>query len=245
MESNLMYRINPIDNGDGTVTVKFFSKNELWGWDVFTDSENGTFSIVLKGEPELSKNSATPLSGITVTVCAGHGGGDPGALSVVGEKGVFESEINLANTMAIGEALENLGANVVYIVAEDEKLDSYQRTDPARYAYSDVYVCCHANSIAENGAANLWCGTYVYYHYDHSADFAKRLCDYISASTNRDNEGAKADYYSVTRLTMCPAVMLEVGFVSNPKELESLIDPIDIQKTAFAVTKAVLEICDN
>ena len=44
---------------------------------------------------------------------------------------------------------------------------------------------------------------------------------------------------------MCPAVMLEVGFVSNPKELESLIDPTDIQKTAFAVTKAVLEICDN
>ena len=39
--------------------------------------------------------------------------------------------------------------------------------------------------------------------------------------------------------------MLEVGFVSNPKELESLIDPADIQKTALAVTKAVLEIVDN
>lgn len=245
MSSELMYRINPVDNGDGSITVNFYSKTALWGWDIFTDSENGTFSIVLKGTPKLSENPTKPLSGITAAVCSGHGGGDPGALSVVGEKGVYESEINLANTMAIGEALENLGANVVYIVAEDEKLDSYQRTDPARYAYSDVYICCHANSIAENSAANLWCGTYVYYHYDHSADFAKRICDYLSASTNRDNEGAESGYYSVTRLTMCPAVMLEVGFVSNPKELESLIDPIDIQKTAFAVTKAVLEIMDN
>ena len=245
MESKLMYRLNPVDNGDGSVTVNFYSKVPLWGWDIFTDSENGTFSIVLKGTPKLSENAAKPLSGITVAVCSGHGGGDPGALSVVGEGGVYESEINLENTLTIGEALENLGANVVLIVADEKTLDSYERTDPARYAYADVYICCHANSIAENAAANLWCGTYVYYHYDHSADFAKRICDYLSASTKRDNEGAEAGYYSVTRLTMCPAVMLEVGFVSNPKELESLIDPIDIQKTAFAVTKAVLEICDN
>ena len=245
MSSKLMYRINPVDNGDGSVTVNFYSKTALWGWDIFTDSENGTFSVVLKGTPTLSENSAKPLSGITAAVCSGHGGGDPGALSVVGEGGVYESEINLVNTLTIAESLENLGAEIILITADESKLDSYQRTDPARYGYADVYICCHANSVAENAAANLWCGTYVYYHYDHSADFAKRLCDYISASTNRDNEGSEAGYYSVTRLTMCPAVMLEVGFVSNPKELESLIDPIDIQKTAFAVTKAVLEIMDN
>ncbi len=245
MSSSLMYRVNPVDNGDGTVTINFFSKVNLWGWDVFTDTENNTFSIVLKGIPTLSDNPAKPLSGITAAVCAGHGGPDPGALSVAGETGVNEAEINLANAMAIAESLENLGANIVLLTTTDEKLDTYERTDPARYAYSDVYICCHANSVAENSAANLWCGTYVYYHYDHSADFSKKLCDYISASTGRDNEGAIQDYYSVTRLTMCPAVMLEVGFVSNPKELESLIDPIDIQKTAHAVTKAVIEILDN
>lgn len=244
-ESTLMHRINPVDNEDGTITINFHSKKELWGWDVFTDTENNTFSIVLKGTPNLSDNVAKPLSGITVAVCAGHGGPDPGALSVAGEKGVNEAQINIANAMAIAESLENLGAKIVLLITHDKKLDTYGRTDPARYAYSDVYVCCHANSVAENAAANLWCGTYVYYHYDHSADFSKKLCDYISASTKRDNEGAIQDYYSVTRLTMCPAVMLEVGFVSNPRELESLINPVDIQKTAHAVTKAVIEILDN
>ena len=243
--SVLMHSVTPIDNGDGTITIEFTSKKDLWGWDVFTDTENNTFSIVLKGVPSLSDNLAKPLSGITVAVCAGHGGPDPGALSVAGENGVNEAQINLANAMTITESLENLGAKVVLLVTQDKKLDTYGRTDPARYAYSDVYVCCHANSVAENAAANLWCGTYVYYHYDHSAEFSKKLCDYISASTKRDNEGAIQDYYSVTRLTMCPAVMLEVGFVSNPKELESLINPVDIQKTAYAVTKAIMEILDN
>ncbi len=243
--SDLMRRIVAVDNGDGSITLNIYSITELWGWDIFTDPENGTFSVVLKGAPKLSDNPAKPLLGTTITVCAGHGGGDPGALSVAGEKGVNEFQINAANAFSIAEALENLGAKIVLLVADEEKMDTYARTDPARYSYSDLYICCHANSVAENSAANLWCGTYVYYHYDHSADFAKKLCDYISAATRRDNEGSEAGYYSVTRLTMCPAVMLEVGFVSNPKEFESLIDQRDIQKTANAVVKAVLEILDN
>ncbi|MBQ6877357.1 MAG: N-acetylmuramoyl-L-alanine amidase [Oscillospiraceae bacterium] len=244
-DSDLMRRIVAVNNGDGSITLNIYSIEELWGWDIFTDPENKTFSVVLKGAPKLSEIPGKPLSGITVTVCAGHGGTDPGALSVAGEHGVNEAQINAANSLAIAENLENLGANVVLLITYDKKLDTYGRTDPARYNYSDLYICCHANSVAENSQANLWCGTYVYYHYDHSAEFAKKLCDYISAATKRDNEGSEAGYYSVTRLTMCPAVMLEVGFVSNPKEFESLIDKLDIQKTANAVVKASLEILDN
>ncbi len=245
LDSELMRRIVSVDNGDGSMTLNFYATENLWGWDIFTDEEAGTFSVVLKGTPKLSDDPAKPLEGITVTVCAGHGGIDPGALSVAGEKGVNEFQINNANVLMIAENLENLGANVIKLIEYEGKLDTYGRTDPARYAYSDVYICSHANSVAENANANLWCGTYVYYHYDHSAEFAQKLVDYISSYTKRDNEGAEAGYYSVTRLTMCPAVMLEVGFVSNPKEMDSLIDQRDILKTANAVTRAVLEILDN
>ncbi len=245
LDSELMRRIVAVDNGDGSITLNFYSNEKLWGWDFFTDPEHGEFSVVLKPRPELSANSARPLSGTVITVCAGHGGIDPGALSVAGEEGVNEAQINIANAMAIAEALENLGARIVLLYTEEGKLETYGRTDPARKAFSDVYICCHANSIPENGAANLICGTKVYYHYDHSEEFSRILADYISSATERDNEGYIQDYYSVTRLTMCPAVMLEVGYVSNPKEFESLIDQRHIRKTAHAVAKAVLEICDN
>ncbi len=245
LDCELMRRIVAVENPDGSVTLNFYANEELWGWDIFTDSENKTFSVVLQGKPKLSDIPGKPLTGITITVCAGHGGIDPGALSVAGEKGVNEADINRANCLMIIESLENLGATVLPLIEYEGKLDTYGRTDPARYAYSDIYICSHANSVAENADANLWCGTYVYYHYDHSAEFAEKLCDYISEYTGRDNEGAEAGYYSVTRLTMCPAVMLEVGFVSNPKEMDSLIDQRDIQKTALAVTRAVLEILDK
>lgn len=244
-ESKLFYIVNPIDNGDGTVTVVVLAKHTLWGWDIQTDEGTGTMTVVLKKQPVLSGKLEKPLEGLTIAVCSGHGGPDPGALSPAGDYGVNEAEINLANTMTIAESLERLGAKIVLLVSDGSKLDTYGRTDPAREAFVDVYICCHANSIAENADANLWCGTEVYYHYDESAEFSQKLTDYISAATRRDNEGSKQDYYSVTRLTLCPAVMLEVGFISNPAEVESLIDKTDIQKTALAVTKAVMEIADN
>ncbi len=233
------------ENEDNSVTLTICSKDTLWGWDVFTNEEEKTLTLVLKKRPTLSHDLSKPLSGLTVAVCSGHGGPDPGALSVAGEKGVNEAQINLANTMAIADSLERLGAKTLLLVSDGSKLDTYGRTDPAREALVDVYICCHANSVDYNANANLWCGTNVYYHYPHSAVFSQKLTDYIAAATGRDNEGSHQDYYSVTRLTLCPAVMLEVGFVSNPRELESLIDPVDIQKTALAVTKAVLEIVDN
>lgn len=245
LDFELMRRIVAVDNGDKSVTLNFYSTEKLWGWDIFTDNEKGTFSVIIKGTPKLSDIPEKPLNGITVTVCSGHGGIDPGALSVAGEKGVNEAQINLANSLMMIESLENLGATVVPLIEYSGKLDTYGRTDPARYAYSDIYICCHANSVAENADANKWCGTYVYYHYSSSNEFATKLCDYISEYTHRDNEGTEEGYYSVTRLTMCPAVMLEVGFVSNPKEVDSLIDQRNIQKTALAVTRAVLEILDN
>ncbi len=245
INSELMYRINPINNGDGSITLNIFSRYDLWGWDVFTDEEAGTFTIALKKKPTLSNDPAKPLSGIRIAVCPGHGGPDPGALSVAGEYGVNEADINLANSMAIADSLEKLGAEIVFIASDGSKLDTYGRTDPARESLVDVYICCHANSVAENANANLWCGTQVYYHYDFSKEFSDKLAEYISDATGRDYEGSIQDYYSVTRLTICPSVMLEVGFVSNPAELESLIDKVNIQKTALAVTKAVIEICDN
>lgn len=244
-DSVLTAMLSLTENSNNSVTLTVLSQETLWGWDIFTDEEAKTLTLVLKKRPTLSRNLAKPLSGLTVAVCSGHGGPDPGALSVAGENGVNEAQINLANTMAIADSLERLGAKTLLLVSDGSKLDTYGRTDPARNALVDVYICCHANSVDFNANANLWCGTNVYYHYPHSAVFSRKLTDYIAAATGRDNEGSHQDYYSVTRLTLCPAVMLEVGFVSNPKELESLIDPVDIQKTALAVTKAVLEIVDN
>jgi N-acetylmuramoyl-L-alanine amidase len=171
-------------------------------------------------------------------------GPDPGALSVMGEKGVYESEINYATCAVLVDKLMNLGADVTFIYTGDEKLDSESRMSPAHDVMADFYICVHANAIAESADANLYFGTEVYYHEETSRRFAELFAAYISTATGRDNEEAHQDYYTVTRMTYCPSVMIETGYLSNPAELESLTDPMMIERTAWAVVRAVTEILE-
>lgn len=234
------FRMGPVEE-DGGVSLYFYSKEAVWGYDISTDEEAHTLRVALKPYPKLSGGLSKPLKGVTIAVASGHGGPDPGALSVMGEKGVTEAEINYANCAVLAERLESLGADVTFIHTGDEKLDAENRMKPAHDIMADFYICIHSNSIAESADANLYCGTEVYYHEETSRRFAELLAAYISAATGRDNENAHQDYYTVTRMTYCPSVMIEAGYVSNPAELESLTDPMMIERTAWAIVRAVRE----
>mgnify|MGYP003768908699 CR=1 FL=1 len=243
--SRLFFRLRTeADETDGSVTLFLYSRDPIWGYDVSTDEEANTLRIALKSYPKLSDSLSKPLEGVTIAVAAGHGGPDPGALSVMGEKGVYESEINYATCAVLVDKLMNLGADVTFIYTGDEKLDAESRMSPAHDVMADFYICIHANAIAESADANLYCGTEVYFHEETSRRFAELLAAYISTATGRDNEEAHQDYYTVTRMTYCPSVMIETGYLSNPAELENLTDPMMIERTAWAIVRAVTEMLE-
>lgn len=243
--SRLFFRLRTeTDETDGSVTLFLYSREPIWGYDVCTDEEANTLRIALKPYPKLSDSLSKPLEGVTIAVASGHGGPDPGALSIMGEKGVYESEINYANCAVLVDKLTELGADVTFIYTGDEKLDAESRMTPAHDVMADFYICIHANSVVESADANLYCGTEVYYHEETSQRFAELLAAYISAATERDNEEAHQDYYTVTRMTYCPSVLIEVGYVSNPAELESLTDPMMIERTAWAIVRAVTDMLE-
>ncbi len=66
----------------------------------------------------------TPLKGITVILDPGHGGADPGAVYM---DSVYEKTINLKVSLAIGEKLTEMGAEVVYTRRDDRTLSLYYR----------------------------------------------------------------------------------------------------------------------
>lgn len=241
---SMFFRVRVGPEEEDGVSLYFYSKEAVWGYDVCTDEEAHTLRVALKPYPKLSGGLSKPLEGVTIAVASGHGGPDPGALSVMGEKGVTEAEINYANCAVLAERLRSLGADVTFIYTGDEKLDAENRMKPAHDVMADFHICIHANSIVESADANLYCGTEVYYHEETSRRFAELLAAYISAATGRDNENARQDYYTVTRMTYCPSVMIEAGYVSNPAELESLTDPMMIGRTAWAIVRAVRELLE-
>ena len=81
------------------------------------------------------------------------------------------------------------------------------------------------------------------YNYKLSAapGLADRMARNLSRAIDEKSRGAKPQRYFVLRNTLTPAILIEVGFLSNPREEQQLNDPAYRQRIADAVAKSILE----
>ncbi|MBC8570857.1 N-acetylmuramoyl-L-alanine amidase [Zongyangia hominis] len=229
-------------NDDESVTLRFTLKEgvKLWGYNVEYDLEGNTVLDFLT-PPKLSDNPAKPLEGVVIALDAGHGGDDPGSLGPGGSNGATEKDINLAITYETQKQLEALGATVSLTRSDDSRLSFEERCMPPENMKVDFYISFHQNSVAEITDASDIHGTEIYYHYDTSAAFAQILHDTMTTALGRQARGAIQSTYRVTRMTFCPSVLVENGFMPNPAEYETLCDSFTIFRTANAVTLAIID----
>jgi N-acetylmuramoyl-L-alanine amidase len=110
---------------------------------------------------------------------------------------------------------------------------------------ADFFISIHHNSLAESSQANSVSGTEVYYHKDSSAELAANLLKYVPLSTRRNSRGAFQSYYRVTRMTYAPSVLLELGYLPNPREYEEVIDPFMLYRSSCASLSRCLRRCGN
>jgi N-acetylmuramoyl-L-alanine amidase len=80
--------------------------------------------------------------------------------------------------------------------------------------------------------------------YNYKMSDAERLADTVSSGLARElgqgSRGSKTARYFVLRNTLVPAVLIEVGFISNPKEAMLLKDGAYRQRIADTVAKSVM-----
>jgi len=79
----------------------------------------------------------------TIVVDPGHGGKDPGAISV---RGLKEKDINLAVSRYLKQTLEGYGFKVILTRDRDTFLSLEQRTEIAKQHKADLFISIHANS---------------------------------------------------------------------------------------------------
>ena len=73
-----------------------------------------------------------------------------------------------------------------------------------------------------------------------SIELAKSIAKAVDESTSLHNRGIKSARFCVLRGTQMPAVLVEVGFISNSAEEKSLKDPGYRQMVASAITRGIL-----
>lgn len=242
----------PADFGFGGATVTsemgehgfalnfaFNDVDPLWGYHV-DYLEDGTTRIALKHQPKRSSDPAKPLSGVTVMLDPGHGDTDCGAVGSPSTEFPQEKDLNLAASLAAKYRLEQLGATVLMTRDTDVFYELGERVEMLNAAKPDFFIAVHHNSTALNKDATTLMGTECYWFYTEGKALAENLVAGVTAATGREARGTFYNYFYVTRSNICPAVLLETGFVSSPQEYESCADPQDLWAEGAAIAQAVL-----
>ena len=187
------------------------------------------------------------LAGVTIVVDPGHGGPDTGA---IGATGTYEKNNTLAVGLNLASLLRSAGARVILTRSTDvtpavgtysELSDLQARTKIANDQNADLYISLH-NDAFSNPAVG---GTSTYYSSASPVTAqSKALADSIQSELVKvialNDRGVKDAAFYVIKNTKMPAVLVEIGFISNPTE-EQLLGSSDFQrKAALGVYRGIL-----
>lgn len=173
----------------------------------------------------------------TVVIDAGHGGSDPGAT----RNNVLEKTITLQIAELTAQMLRKQGA-IVYMTRDDDTFVSL--SDRVTYSNTkkpDVFVSIHINAC-ENESAH---GIETHYYKDDSLDFAKQVHKSIMQKVTETNRGVYKSRFYVIRHTEMPAILVELGFISNAEERRLMQTKERQTKFAEAITEGVINYLNN
>ena len=193
--------------------------------------------------------STTPLtpftypdaSGLTVVLDAGHGGGDGGTVGEINGIEAIEKDINLSVVQKMKALLEECGATVILTRAEDERLSLSDRNYISNQTGADLFVSIHCNSFEDDASiAGLEC----YYH--KKSETSKQYATELIAIANRIGN-IKARYemeqnYQVLRDSTIPAILVEMGYLTNRTDCKNLMDTNYQDTMAQTLVTAIVEI---
>lgn len=199
--------------------------------------------------PVVSGYPRRGISGRVIVLDAGHGGIDPGAVSA---KGVLEKDITLGIAQELERLLQRAAVFVVmvrrgdYDLADSSELhllhrkrqDLIRRVAIAEEAKADLYISIHANYFP----SPIWSGAQTFYYEGRMEDhkLAREIQTELVKYLGPNNRLAKTGDFRVLRDTTMPAALVEVGFLSNPREAELLGQAGYQKQVAAAIFAGIL-----
>ncbi len=225
------------------------------GYKMTLSNDKKTITVTVNSRPVENEDTndkednKVDLSGKTVVLDAGHGGRDPGTQGTLEGETHYEKTINLSITQKVKEILEKNGVNVLMTRDSDTYPSLTERSDLANINDAVMFVSIHSNWATSVTAS----GYDVYYSKLNnnsttglkSEELAKSILASLSDNVSTKNRGSKTEDHVVTKTCYMPAVLIEVGFMSNSEELKLLITEEFQQNFAKGVAEGILAVLDK
>lgn len=210
---------------------------------ILTFEPGYTFTIRNYADKVSIKVMPTGILGKKIVIDAGHGGKDTGA---IGPNGLLEKNANLGTALILKEELENAGATVTLTRSTDIFLELSERTDIANRSDADAFVSIHSDSFSTTSV-----GTTTYYNSTvnfngpRSRALGNLIQENMMDTLDTYDRGVKEQEFYVNRMNELPSILVEMAFISNPKE-EALLRSDDFRrKLAVGITEGFKEYFNN
>lgn len=180
--------------------------------------------------------------GKIIVLDPGHGGSDSGA---VGPTGVTEKAVSLAVGLKAQKLLSAAGYNVIMTRTTDidvaapgvpDATELQARVDKSP-PNTDIFISVHCNAFSNGNAHGV--ETYHAPGAVKGARLARLLNEELLRLGGLENRGTKPARFYVMTHSKCPASLIELGFITNPREEKLLASEDYQQKLAQAITNAV------
>ncbi len=198
-----------------------------------SDSESVNILSFVIGKSDNPVAGIVPPPGSVLVLDAGHGGNDPGA-----QRGfVKEKDLTLAIAQKTRDKLVESGIKVIMTRDEDSFISLSDRVAITNNLKPDLFLSVHINSLESTSDIH---GIETYYQSDISRPLAQNIHESIVSELGApDRAIRKAKFYVINRAQV-PAVLAEVGFISNKSERDKLVSADYQEKIAGALAKGAI-----
>lgn len=184
-----------------------------------------------------SSNSYTDLVKGKVVIDPGHGGTDPGAQRM----NIFEKDINLVVAQRVQKYLADAGIRVVMTRMGDEAVSLNDRTVITNRENPDAFISIHVNSSTSPIARGLE----THWFTPQSKPLAEIVEKKLADAVNSPDRGIINSKFYVIHWTEVPAVLVEIGFISNDNERCELLSDKRQDDTARAIADGIIQFLNS
>lgn len=182
----------------------------FWGWEIGFDKEQN-LRWIIREAPKLRSRKLVPI----IVIDPGHGGENEGAR---GPRGTKEKDAVLALGLKLKKELTDAGMEVHLTRERDMDLSLSERVTMIEELQPDMVLSLHYNGIAQGENPFLHHGCSVHYNHSHALPLAESLYKEITRATGKPGNGVRYQDLAIPRVTGCPSVLIEYGFLLHPEE---------------------------
>ena len=229
------------NESDYTLRLNLRKKGGFYGWDAYyNDAGQLCLRFLNPAKAKASNNFyGADLTGVRIMLDVGHGGLDGGAVKKDSTgKQWEESTLNMMLSKFLKNELESMGATVILNRTSDISMDTDLRVETLVNAAPDLCIAVHQNVYDPDSKVS---GFDSMFFTPFSQLAAKKIFDQTVKTEIYAKNHLRWNVYFTCRQSVCPVVLTENGYMTNPADLSGMINDATLAAKAQAIAQGVAD----